>query len=51
MDEILATVVGQGLNDSDVTVPNSEPVTISQPKKAFKLWLGVGVEDRLYPQT
>lgn len=50
-DEILAAVVGQGLNDSDVTVPNSEPVAVSQPKKAFKLWLGVGVEDRLYPQT
>lgn len=43
--------MGQGLNDSDVTMPNSEPVAVSQPMKAFKPWLGVGVEDRLYPQT
>lgn len=50
-DEILATVIGQGINVADVSIPNSEPVAISQPKKAFKLWLGVGVEDRLYPQT
>lgn len=28
---------------------NSEPVLIRQPKKAFKLWLGCGVADHLYP--
>lgn len=36
-DEILAAVVGQGLNGSNVTVPNIEPVAVSQLKKAFKL--------------
>lgn len=39
----------QALNEPEVIAARHlEPVGLSQPRKAFKLWLGVGVEDNIY---
>lgn len=51
ISQILVAVLRSGLNICGPAYPNNEPALIKSPKKAFKLWLGVGVEGSLYPNN
>ncbi|QIJ56902.1 proline-alanine-rich protein [Scaphoideus titanus toti-like virus 1] len=51
VSQVLVAIMNAGMNCPNPFNPNSEPGLKRLPKKAFKLWLGCGVQGDLYPQT